>query len=143
MRPEHWPLHSTLPLGPILTAASCARGHATHVLWEWGMSGMADTVELIVSELVTNAVVASRALDGGPFPVRFWMLSDRKRVLIVVWDASPCPPARLNPADDVEGGRGLMLVEALSARWDWYAAPWDRVEGKAVWALCEVSSGAN
>ncbi len=79
------------------------------------MSDRSETAELIVSELVSNAVAASRALDGGPFPVRFWLLSDRKRVLIVVWDASPIPPARLDPADDAEDGRGLMLVDALSA----------------------------
>jgi anti-sigma regulatory factor (Ser/Thr protein kinase) len=99
------------------------------------MTNLADTVELIVSELVTNAVAASRALDGGPFPVRLWTLSDRKQVLIVVWDASPFPPTRLDPAADAEAGRGLMLVEALSAEWNWYSAPWDRIEGKAVWAL--------
>jgi anti-sigma regulatory factor (Ser/Thr protein kinase) len=138
MRPEHWPLQSSLPLGPLLTAASCARAHVTQVLWEWGMSALADTVELIVSELVTNAVAASRALDGGPFPVRFWMLSDRTRVLIVVWDASALPPERLDPADDVEDGRGLVIVEALSVEWNWYSARWDRIEGKAVWALVAV-----
>ncbi len=139
MRPDQWPLQSSLPLGPILTAASCARAHATQVLWEWGISGLADTVALIVSELVTNAVEASRAMAGGPFPVRYWLLSDRKQVLIVVWDASPLPPTRLDPADDVENGRGLMLVDALSARWGWYAAPWDAIEGKAVWALAAAS----
>lgn len=115
MRPEHWPLQSTLPLGPVLSAAGCARAHVKGVLWEWRMSDRSETAELIVSELVSNAVAASRALDGGPFPVRFWLLSDRKRVLIVVWDASPIPPARLDPADDAEDGRGLMLVDALSA----------------------------
>ncbi len=87
-----WPLQSGLPFGPIPTAVPCARAHATQVLWEWGMAEISDTAELIVSELMTNAVAASRALEGGPFPVRFWLLSDRKQVLILVWDASPEPP---------------------------------------------------
>jgi hypothetical protein len=64
--PQHWPLRSTLPLGPALTAAGCARSHVRAVLWEWGISGVTDTAELIISELVANAVTASRALDGGP-----------------------------------------------------------------------------
>jgi len=108
-----WPLQSGLPFGPIPTAVPCARAHATQVLWEWGMAEISDTAELIVSELMTNAVAASRALEGGPFPV---------------------PPVRMEPAADVEGGRGLMLVDALSTQWDWYPVA-DKIEGKAVWAL--------
>jgi anti-sigma regulatory factor (Ser/Thr protein kinase) len=135
MRAEHWPLRASLPLGPALSAAGCARAWAAEVLWEWGLSALADTVRLVVSELVANAVTASRAMDGGPFPVRFWLLSDGKRLSIVVWDACTAPPAQLDPAEDVEAGRGLMLVAALSARWGWYPAAWDRIEGKAVWAL--------
>jgi anti-sigma regulatory factor (Ser/Thr protein kinase) len=129
-----WPLRSGLPLGPIPTAVPCARAHATQILWEWGMTEISDTTELIVSELITNAVTASRALDDGPFPVRFWLLSDRKQVLILVWDACPDPPVRMQPAGDVEGGRGLMLVDAMSAEWDWYPVA-DKIEGKVVWAL--------
>jgi anti-sigma regulatory factor (Ser/Thr protein kinase) len=111
-------------------------------MWEWGMSALADATKVIVSEMVANAVAASRALDDGPFPVRFWLLSDRKRLLIVVWDACLLPPARLDPADDAEAGRGLMLVEAFSTQWDWYPSVWDGIEGKAVWALvsAEVDS---
>ncbi len=134
-----WPLRSHLAFGPLPTAVPCARAHATQVLWEWGMSDVSDSVELIVSELITNSVVASQALDGGPFPVRLWLLSDRKQVLVLVWDANPNPPIRMDPAGDVEGGRGLMLVDALSTRWDWYSVA-EVVEGKVVWALCETSA---
>ena len=132
-----WPLRSGLPLGPIPTAVPCARAHTTQVLWEWGMSEMSDTAELIVSELITNAVTASRELADGPFPVRFWLLSNRKQVLILVWDANPNPPVRMYAAKDVEGGRGLMLVEAVSNRWGSYAVT-DAIEGKVVWAVCEA-----
>ena len=131
-----WPLQSSLPpLGPFPTAVPCARAHAAQVMCEWGIRGISDTVQLVVSELMTNAVTASRALAGGPFPVRLWLLSDGKRVLVLVWDACPDPPVRMEPDGCTEGGRGLMLVDAVSTRWDWYAAPWDRIGGKAVWAL--------
>ena len=38
----------------------------------------------------------------------------------------------LCPGDDAESGRGLLLVEAISTRWGWYATS----DGKVVWALC-------
>jgi anti-sigma regulatory factor (Ser/Thr protein kinase) len=85
------------------------------------MSEASDTVALVVSELITNSVAASRALEGGPYPVLLRLLSDRSEILIMVHDASPGQPGRMNPAEDAEGGRGLMLVEAVSKRWDWYA----------------------
>ena len=132
----NWPLRSDLTLGPLPSAVPCARAHAVARLWEWEMPGAGDTVALVVSELITNSVAASRALDGGPFPVLLRLLSDRSEILIMVRDASPEQPGRMNPADDAEGGRGLMLVEAVSKRWGWYAVP----AGKVIWALCEAPS---
>jgi hypothetical protein len=67
------------------------------------------------------------------------MLSDRERVLVIVWDASPFPPSRLHPGEDAEEGRGLVLVETLSAEWGWHPAPWGNIEGKATWALMTVT----
>jgi anti-sigma regulatory factor (Ser/Thr protein kinase) len=86
-----------------------------------------------VSELTTNAIAATRATETG-LPVRLWLLSDGKQVLILVWDVNPNPPVRMQPDDYTEGGRGLMLVDAMSERWGWYATP-DMIEGKVVWAL--------
>ena len=128
-----WPLHTHLALGPLPSAVPCARLHARHVLWEWGLRDLTDSVELLVSELTTNAITAANATETG-LPIRFWLLSDSKHVLILVWDANPNPPVRMHPDDRTEGGRGLMLVDALSERWDWYATP-DMIEGKVVWAL--------
>ena len=56
---DPWPLRSSLELGALPTAASCACLHAKHVLWEWGLSSLVDSAELLVSELVTNAVNAT------------------------------------------------------------------------------------
>jgi hypothetical protein len=60
------------------------------------------------------------------------MASDRVRLLIEVWDAIPGAPAAAHPGPEDEGGRGLMLVEAMCDRWRWQTVPgWP---GKVVWA---------
>ena len=59
MTPHQWPLRSYLELGALPTAVPCARLHARHLLWEWGLNGLAADTELLVSELVTNAVKAT------------------------------------------------------------------------------------
>ena len=87
----HWPLRSSLPLGALPTATPCARLHARHVLWEWGLHSHADTAELLVSELVTNGVHTSRAMEGHP-PVWLRLSTDKVRVLIEVWDGNIRPP---------------------------------------------------
>jgi len=127
-----WPLRDFIELGALPTSVPCARYHARQIIWEWRLTPLGETVELVVDELVTNAVAASRSLDW-PSPVRMWLLSDRVSVLVLVWDANPEPPVLIDPEDDAEGGRGLVLVEALSTQWDWYAGP--GAGGKLVHAL--------
>jgi anti-sigma regulatory factor (Ser/Thr protein kinase) len=131
---DRWPLDSFLELGALPGAVPCARLHVRQVLWEWRLSSLGDNAELLVSELVTNAVRISRA-DGAP--VRLWLLSDGVCVLIVVRDASLLPPVRMDTGDDDESGRGLLLVDTLSARWSWYFPPRPG-GGKVVWALVEA-----
>jgi anti-sigma regulatory factor (Ser/Thr protein kinase) len=109
------------------------------VLHEWGLVGLAEAAELIVSELVTNAVRASTAPDGRPrydatgMPVVVLRLaSDRFKLLVEVWDVIPGAPAAAHPGPDDESGRGLMLVAAQCDRWSWQRVPgWP---GKVVWA---------
>jgi anti-sigma regulatory factor (Ser/Thr protein kinase) len=143
-RGTDWGLRTFLELGALQTAVPCARLHARQVLWEWHLDALSDTTELIVSELVTNAVRASAGLTGsrrarrwvpGTPPVRLWLASDRQRVLIRVWDGNDRHPVPQQPEPDVESGRGLLLVESLSA--DWGSYPPDRSSGKVVWALIE------
>ena len=61
-----WPLSTSLVLGALPGATPCARLHARAVLTEWDLGDLADAAELIVSELVTNAVRASTGPDGRP-----------------------------------------------------------------------------
>jgi two-component sensor histidine kinase len=95
-----------------------------------------------VSELVTNAVHASTGLAGsrrngrwipGTQPVHLCLSSDTERILIQVWDASDRHPLPQHFGPDAESGRGLLLVESLSA--DWGAYRLDKSSGKVVWAL--------
>ena len=106
------------------------------MLWEWQLTGLSDIAELLISELVTNAVQISCAA-AQTTPVRLWVLADHTRVLILVWDSSPLPPVRMSTSQDDENGRGLLLVETLSTRWDWYFPP-QHNGGKVVWALMET-----
>lgn len=119
---SQWPLQTVLAIHAQPTATPCARLHARHVLGDWGLSDMADTVELVVSELVTNAVQAAMAQDGhtrraddrDPACVQVRLASDRLETLVEVWDNNGGLPSLNQPTVEDEGGRGLMLVAALS-----------------------------
>ncbi|HEV3382209.1 MAG TPA: ATP-binding protein, partial [Trebonia sp.] len=76
----------------------------------------------VISELVTNAVEATQAARLNT-PVRLTLIGGLRTLLVAVWDASPEPPVPAAAADDDESGRGLLIVQALSARWDWKQAP--------------------
>ena len=125
-----WPYHSFLPLGALPGAVPCARLHTTAVLWEWDMEALSQPAELAVSELVTNAVRASievreaRQAPGGcpaGLPaIALRLAGDRTHLLVEVsdHDSSPPLPTMMDPERD--GGRGLLLVEAVSERWGYY-----------------------
>jgi anti-sigma regulatory factor (Ser/Thr protein kinase) len=136
---QEWSSSTVLELGALPTATPCARLHAKVMLMEWGLGALIESAELLVSELMTNAVNAA-ALVLGPVrpPVRLRLSTDRVQVLIEVWDPSDRPPAPTEVEPTAESGRGLFLIGALSARWDWYLTP--RWGGKVVW--CEVGGGA-
>lgn len=150
---HEWPLRSYRELRALPASVRSARLQARKVLREWCLEAFADTVELLVSELTTNAVRASAAMIAGPLRqagqarraarVRFWLTSDRHSVLIQVWDGGHHQPCRQDPGLDAEAGRGLLLVETLSAQWGCYAPAGPAgldgpagLGGKIVWALC-------
>jgi anti-sigma regulatory factor (Ser/Thr protein kinase) len=102
------------------------------------MESFAESAEVIVSELVTNAVLVCREMTPGQV-IGLWLVPGAERVLIVVWDASLRRPVRSDANAGAEGGRGLLLVHALSQRWGWRPAAGG---GKFVWAIAGGSRPA-
>jgi anti-sigma regulatory factor (Ser/Thr protein kinase) len=147
MNMSYWPFQSYLELGALPSAVPSARLHARLVVSEWGLGEIADTVELIVSELVTNGVQASKGMfdsrwqgrwvPGVP-PVRLWLQADQRRVLIQVWDGSEGRPHRQESDSNRESGHGLVIVETLSAQVGVYLL--EDTSGKVVWAKVRVAS---
>jgi hypothetical protein len=115
--------HNFLEFAARPNAVARARLHARNLLWEWGLDWIDPDAELLVAELMTNAVKATAARYEAA--VRLRLSSDGTQVLIEVWDADPWSP----PA-------ALFLVSALSARWGWYLTKEPR--GKLVW--CEIEA---
>jgi len=143
LRMQEWPLLSHVELRALPGSVRSARLHTTSILHRWGLGGLADTAELLVSEIITNAVRAStpivrqqRETEQAPGAqlLRFWLTSDQRSVLIQVWDSNHHGPVRKYVGSDAEAGRGLLLIETLSAQWGWYAP--DGQGGKIVWAVC-------
>jgi anti-sigma regulatory factor (Ser/Thr protein kinase) len=129
---QAWPLRSRLELTALPCAVPRARHYARRVLADWDLGALGEPAELVVSELVTNAIQACPAA-GAQHQVRVGLVSDRARLLIEVQDGSPQPPMPADATAEDESGHGLSLVEAMSAAWDWY--PHRASGGKVVWAL--------
>ena len=143
VRMQQWPLLSHIELRALPASPRSARLVTKSVLHGWCLGGLAETAELLVSEIVTNAVRAStpmghRQRETGraarPPLLRLWLTSDGRSVLIQVWDSDHHHPVREDPGPDAEAGRGLVLIETLSTQWGWYAL--DEQGGKIVWAVC-------
>lgn len=97
-----------LPADP--SVVSHARAVAAAQLNEWGLPELGFTTELVVSELVTNAI---RYASG---PIRLRLIRDRA-LLCEVSDSGHTSPHLRHAANDEEGGRGLFLVAQTTQRW--------------------------
>lgn len=99
---------------------------------EWGLPDLAETTELLVSELMTNAIRASHQLTASNPPVvRLWLIFDQNSIVVHVWDGNSELPVRRDIGPDAEGGRGLLLVESLGTDWGTYR----KDNGKVVWVM--------
>ena len=106
-------------------APRLARDATRTAVSDWGLDAeVGDTVALIVSELITNAV-----LHTGSSPT-LRLRTSAGSVYVEVTDDDSRPPRMRDPEDDEDGGRGLHLIEALSRRWNVRTTP----TGKVVWA---------
>ncbi|WP_371502198.1 SpoIIE family protein phosphatase [Kitasatospora sp. NBC_00374] len=99
------------------------RAGVTRRLDEWGLDELSFTTELILSELITNAI------RYGLTPIRVRLIHERT-LICEVSDGSSTSPHLKYAASTDEGGRGLFLVAQFAERWGTrYTA-----EGKVIWA---------
>ncbi|MFD7406127.1 SpoIIE family protein phosphatase [Streptomyces sp. NPDC059866] len=119
------PRRETWTVWRLPEAVRHARRFTRRTLRAWGVTEEADAVQLVVSELVTNALVHT---DG---QVRLDLTLVNSRLRVAVADTSPRSPVRPTSIGwEATGGRGLLLVEAMSA--DWGTVPVSG--GKQVWS---------
>lgn len=116
------PVSSTrLPAHP--TSSRAARRFVAEALARWGCADAADDATLLVSELVTNAIIHART------PVDLIVRRTKGAVRIeVLDDGEGIPEPRVTPPD-APAGRGLGLVQAVASRW----GVEERPPGKSVW----------
>ncbi|MFF3934759.1 SpoIIE family protein phosphatase [Streptomyces phaeofaciens] len=112
-------------------AVARIRAEATRRLEAWGLDQAAFTTELILSELVTNAI------RYGATPIRLRLLRDRDSLICEVGDGTSTSPHLRRAAFTDEGGRGLFLVARMSRRWGTRYT--DR--GKIIWAEQALDAG--
>lgn len=116
-----------LPAHP--QAVGKARELAREVLRVWSLPGLVEEVTVIVSELVTNAIV-----HGSP-PITFALHRRGPLVRGEVTDHGAGRPAPVSAGTDQAHGRGLAIVSAYCARWGVEPAP----GGKTVWFICAAA----
>ncbi|MGW0881013.1 SpoIIE family protein phosphatase [Streptomyces sp. NPDC002671] len=106
------------------TVVAAARHLVDDQLTEWGLAEVSFTTELMVSELVTNAIRYGRP------PIQLRLIHQGDKLICEVYDSSGTTPHMRRARIFDEGGRGLLLVAQLAESW---GTRHDRV-GKTVWA---------
>ena len=124
----HWSQTVTLDATPI--SAHNARAFVSGQLAAHLLVHLADSMQLVVSELATNALVHAHT----PFSVT--LVGDDHLVVLTVRDDSTSLPARRTAQATDAGGRGLQLVDTLSTHW---GVNTDAAGSKAVWASFAIT----
>jgi anti-sigma regulatory factor (Ser/Thr protein kinase) len=139
---------SSIRLAAVLMAVSLSREFIRQTLAAWQLTDQIDSAEMIVSELVTNAVKTAGITDPKPT----WNMIKAHHIIgvqlrlvdaslyVEVWDRGSGAPVVPEQSLDAEGGRGLFLVEALSKQWDVYRPT---VGGKVIWAELVLDEPVN
>lgn len=109
---------------PVPEAVSAVRRFVTGVLRSWGEDDLVPDAALVISEMATNAVMHAESA------FRAFVERADGVVRIAIEDAGSGMPESLAADGDDLNGRGVAIVEALSARWGWDAL----AQGKIVWA---------
>jgi hypothetical protein len=154
--PSAWwetPAVTSRPLSPVPEEARTARQFVRELLTCWDLGHLSDDAELIIAELVVNAVrhglrTAPQAVVAGApgtpgtlgvagaSSLRLCLLRRVGEVMLAVTDPSNEAPTPRAPGWTGESGRGLQIVGALSYVWGW--SPIEG-RGKAVWAVLRCS----
>ncbi|MFA7754871.1 ATP-binding SpoIIE family protein phosphatase, partial [Streptomyces sp. NRRL B-2790] len=111
-----------IPADPALVAP--IRKQVGDQLEHWSLSEVTFTTELVVSELVTNAI------RYGAHPIRLRLIQDAATLIVEVSDTNHTAPHLRRAKTFDEGGRGLLLVAQLTERW----GSRHTAEGKTIWA---------
>ena len=112
-----------LHVPPVSTGIGEARRFTRDQLKEWGLDSIADNAVLMISELVTNAI-----LHGGEEALLTLLVDDLK-IRAEVRDSSPSMPVVRKYSETATTGRGMVIVAALASDWGTYAVD----GGKVVW----------
>ena len=141
--PSDWwdaPSVVALALTPGPQPAKTARRFTRSTLGRWGLDPLADDAEMIVAELVANALCHASAGSGGgdrnpergDTRIGLRLFRRSGEVMCAVLDPSDTAPVLRAPNYETECGRGLQLVDALCDVWGWSPVAG---RGKAVWAI--------
>jgi anti-sigma regulatory factor (Ser/Thr protein kinase) len=129
-------------LGPRPESVAQAREFTRIALRDWGLAGLLAEAELVISELVTNALrhglprPASRS-GGSRYPIQLRLMAQAPYLMCMVTDPSRAIPLRRDYDADAETGRGLQVIESCCSRWGWHLLD---EGGKMVWALLPTES---
>jgi anti-sigma regulatory factor (Ser/Thr protein kinase) len=125
---------ATFVLPPTPASIHAARSFTAGALTGWGLAELIENMELVVSELATNALRhgLSLAESQRDCPVHMSLVRHGPLVTSAFTDPGASVPVLRYPGPLDTGGLGLHIVESLSLRWGWSAlAP----HGKIVWAV--------
>lgn len=126
---------ATRTLGPEPESVRVGRDFTRDTLAGWGMTALSDIAELVVSELVTNALrhgLRSADAADDEHSVRLRLLAQSPYVMCMVSDPGTEIPVQAASDLAAVSGRGLQVVDACSVRWGWHLLD---NGGKVVWAL--------
>jgi len=144
--PSAWwetPAVTSRQLTPTPEEARTARQFVRELLTAWGLAYLCDDAELIIAELVGNAVrhglrtTPQVVVRDSQVPLlRLCLLPRMGEIMIAVTDPSSDAPQPKAASADGESGRGLQIVGALSHIWGWSPIEGN---GKAVWAVLKCA----
>ena len=146
------PWRDRLELQACDEAPRAARRRLMGDLAEWSLRQFEVSATLVLSEIVTNSVLATSALFaayaaafGGraeeaaawtrPPGVTVWLRGGPSVIALLAWDASVAAPVPRDAGDDEESGRGLAIIDQLSAEWGYYYPA--GIGGKVTWAVID------